>query len=251
MLAGRVAMVTGAGQGLGFAIAERLLAEGAAVAVVDVDAGRLDVALDRLRGSGGTVTAFEADLREVRAVRALPDRVAAHFGRLDILINNAGIRAISPVLDHSLDDWTATLEVNLTAPYLLIQGSVPHMRRQGRGAIVNIGSVASRLSFGERAAYNVSKAGLDALTRSVALELAASGIRCNTVAPGVIATPLNEAYVQSSEFADVVRAHIPAGAVGRPADIAGAVAYLCGDDSGYVNGSVVTVDGGWSVGKGY
>ena len=255
-LTGKVALVTGSAQGLGLGIARALRGAGAWVALADVNAPQLALALDDVLGSAAgnesDVAAFEVDLTDVDAVRALPGRVLERFGRIDILVNNAGVRSISGFLDQSLDEWRLAIDVNLTAPYLLCQATIPHMiARGGGGKIVNITSVASSLGFKERSAYNASKAGLTMLTKSIALELASKGINCNAVAPGIIETPLNSSYFLDPDFTKVIVDNTPAATWGKPADIGAAVLFLCGPESDFVNGITIPVDGGWSTGKGY
>jgi len=250
-LTGRVAVVTGAAQGIGFGITRRLLSAGARVAMVDVNKTALDEAASGLEGGDGKLAAIVADLTDEEDARGVPFRVIEHFGGIDILVNNAGIRVISAFADHPLAAWRKTLEVNLTAPFVLSQAVVPHMLARGKGKIVNITSTASELGFKNRAAYNVSKAGLTMLTKSIALELGAQGIRCNAVAPGVIETPLNRSYFTDPEFTQVIVDSTPTGGWGIPADIASAVAFLACDEADFINGATLLVDGGWSAGKGY
>jgi gluconate 5-dehydrogenase len=249
-LTGKVALVTGAAQGIGFGIAERLRQDGALVALADVNAEVLEKAAAGL-GEPAEVATFTVDLAQPEQAHELPGQVVERFGRLDILVNNAGVRSVSSIQDHPLSSWHQALDINLTAPFLLIQAAVPHLLRTGRGRIVNITSVAAELGFKNRVAYNVSKAGLAMLTKSVALELAQQGIRCNAVAPGIIETPLNSDYFKDEAFVQVIRSNTPAAAWGRPRDIAAAVAFLSSDESEFVNGATILVDGGWSAGKGY
>lgn len=250
-LTGRVAVVTGAAQGIGFGITRRLLSAGARVAMVDVNKTALDEAVSGLEGGDDKLAAIVADLTNEEEARSVPLCAVEHFGGIDILVNNAGIRVISAFADHPLAAWRKTLEVNLTAPFVLSQAVVPHMLARGKGKIVNITSTASELGFKNRAAYNVSKAGLTMLTKSIALELGAQGIRCNAVAPGVIETPLNRSYFTDPEFTQVIVDSTPTGGWGVPGDIASAVVFLASDEADFINGATLLVDGGWSAGKGY
>ena len=254
-LSGKVALVTGSAQGLGLGIARTLRAAGARVALADVNGPQLATAVDEvLREIGGTpedACGFEVDLTDVDAIRELPGRVASTFGGIDILVNNAGVRSVSPFLDQSLEEWQLAMSVNLTAPFLLSQSTIPHLLSRGGGKIVNVTSVAANLGFKNRSAYNASKAGLTMLTKSIALELAGRGINCNAVAPGIIETPLNASYFLDPDFTKVIVDNTPAATWGKPADIGAAVAFLCGPDSDFINGVTLSVDGGWSTGKGY
>jgi NAD(P)-dependent dehydrogenase (short-subunit alcohol dehydrogenase family) len=247
-LAGRVALVTGAAGGLGQAISRALVAAGASVGLVDLKGEPLDALAAELATAAA---AFPADLADPEEVRGLPDRVAGHFGRLDIVVNNAGIRTVHPFTEHPLEDWQRALDVNLTAPFLLIQAAVRHLQASGNGAVVNTTSTAAQLAFGNRVAYNVSKAGLAMLTRTAALELGPLGIRCNAVAPGVVETPLNSHYFQDEAFTDLIVSNTPVRHWGTPDDVAGPVVFLCSDASRFVTGATVLVDGGWTTGKGY
>jgi NAD(P)-dependent dehydrogenase (short-subunit alcohol dehydrogenase family) len=250
-LAGKTALVTGGAQGIGLGIVTKLLSDGAAVTIADVNETALKSARETLEDYGDKLTSIVVDLTDVAALVQLPNDVAALSGPIDLLINNAGIRSVASFVDHSLSDWQRALDVNLTAPFLLAQATVPGMIERGGGRIVNVTSVASELGFKNRAAYNVSKAGLTMLTKSIALELGSSGITCNAVAPGVIETPLNSDYFKDAEFAKIIIDATPAATWGRPADIAAAVAFLCHPEAGFVNGATILVDGGWSTGKGY
>jgi gluconate 5-dehydrogenase len=247
-LDGRVAIVTGASGGLGVSIARGLQAAGATIALVDLPGDPLTTLASEL---GAPSAAFPVDLTDASAVQALPGRVAERFGGLDILVNNAGIRTVHPLTEHPLDDWQRTIDVNLTAPYLLIQAAAALLEHSGHGAIVNTTSTAAELAFGNRVAYNVSKAGLAMLTKSAALELGPAGVRCNAVAPGVVETPLNSHYFQDADFSALIVANTPVRGWGVPEDVAGPVVFLCSDAARFVNGSTVLVDGGWSTGKGY
>jgi NAD(P)-dependent dehydrogenase (short-subunit alcohol dehydrogenase family) len=251
LLAGRVAIVTGAAGGLGRAIADGLHRAGASLALVDIDADGLERASGELRGEGAEVEPIVADLADPDQVRAIPEAVVARFGRIDILVNNAGVRDVYSVEDLPLDRWQRTFDINLTAPFLLSQGAAPYMRRQGKGRIVNIASVAAELAFKNRSAYNASKAGVVALTKSLTLELAGDGICCNAIAPGIIETSLNRHYFAQEPLRSTIVANTPAGRWGQPPEIAGPVVFLCTDEASFVNGVTIPVDGGWLAGKGY
>jgi NAD(P)-dependent dehydrogenase (short-subunit alcohol dehydrogenase family) len=245
VLEGRRGLVTGAGQGIGLAIAEALLAAGAEVVVLDRD-DAIHATAERIGATGaGTVdVADEARVAEVFA-EVLAD------GPIDFLVNNAGVRTIAPLLEVTLADWRRTLATNLDGPFLCTRAVLPGMLERGGGAIVNVASVAGLLAFKNRPAYNTSKAGIIAFTKSVALELAGQGIRCNAVAPGVVETPLTAEYFRDEAFAAGIRANTPAGQWGQPADIADPVVFLCSDAARFVSGETLVVDGGWCAGKGY
>jgi NAD(P)-dependent dehydrogenase (short-subunit alcohol dehydrogenase family) len=249
VLSGKVAVVTGAAQGIGLAIARRLSADGAKVVMIDANADALATSAAELPGEAGS--ALVADLAEPSEVLGAVDAVLSAHGRADILVNNAGRRGIHDFTDYPLEDWSATLAVNLTAPFLLARGFIPPMAAAGGGRIVNIASVAADLAFSRRSAYNASKSGLVGLTRSIALECAKEGIRCNAVSPGIIETPLNADYLRNEVEGVKIREGTPTGAWGQVEDIAGAVAFLCGPDAEFINGQIIRVDGGWTAGKGY
>jgi NAD(P)-dependent dehydrogenase (short-subunit alcohol dehydrogenase family) len=250
VLDGQVAVVTGGAQGLGLEIARGLLDAGARVAIADVDDAALERATSEL-ADAGEVAALQVDLADPDAAAALPDRVVERLGRLDAVVNNAGIRAVHDFVDHPLDDWRRTFAVNVDAPFLVSQAAARHLISAGGGSIVNVTSVAAELSFGQRSAYNASKAALTSLTRSMAMELGRHAIRCNAVAPGIVETPLNAAYLRDSPLTPVIVDGTPLGHWGSAQDLAGPVVFLCSPAAAFVTGSVITVDGGWTTWKGY
>lgn len=249
-LSGQVALVTGACGGLGRQISATLLAAGARVALVDLDDAILDAAAEEL-GGGERVATFALDLTDDDQTQALPGRVRERLGGLDVLINNAGTRQVAPILDLSPTDWRRTLDVDLTAPFVLSRAAIPGMITAGRGKIINIASMAGHVAFGDRAAYCAAKAGLIMLTRTITVEFGGRGIWCNAVAPGVVETPMTSSYFQSEAMTASIHRNAPMQRWAQPDEIAKPVLFLSGADSDYVNGTTLFVDGGWTAGKSY
>lgn len=249
ILSGEVALVTGAAGGIGHVVCKSLLAAGARVAAADVDKAALAEAVDSLGVDRSSIAIFEADLADDQAASMLPGRVREHFGSVDLLVNNAAVRTIASVVDMSPAQWRHTLDVNLTAPFVLSRSAIPLMIAQGRGKIVNIASMFGEMPFPDRAAYSVAKAGLIMLTKAITIEYGAQGIWCNAVAPGVVETPLTASYFQSEKIVEMIRANAPMGRWAQPDEICPSILFLCGRESDYVNGTTLFVDGGWTAGK--
>lgn len=241
----KVALVTGAGRGIGRAIAEGLAVEGAQVAANDLTPINLNETIARIRQAGGQAEDFVADIAKKMPVQALIEQVRERWGRIDILINNAGVEPHASLLDLDEWDWQRTLDVNLSGPFFLIQSCGRVMREQGGGAIVNIASIAGRAhGLKDRAAYVASKAGLIGLTREAARELAAYNIRVNAVCPGVIETEMTAVLRQDETMLARWLADIPQGRLGRPQDVVGLVLFLCSEAAAYLTGQAINVDGG-------
>jgi NAD(P)-dependent dehydrogenase (short-subunit alcohol dehydrogenase family) len=230
----RVAVVTGAAQGIGRRVAEVLGAEGYALAVMDQQPVAADLAVL------GDVSA-EAD------VIAFAAAVDERFGRVDVVVNNAGIAFITPLEETTLDDWRRVIDVNLTGPFLLCREFGRLMLSAGAGTIVNIASVAGLRGVADRAAYNASKHGLVGLTRTLAAEWGGRGVRVNAICPGWVKTEMDEASQAEGAYGDSdITDHVPQGRFATPDDIAQAVAFLADPaKSGFVNGEALSVDGGW------
>ncbi|MEZ5709792.1 MAG: SDR family oxidoreductase [Blastomonas sp.] len=238
-LKGKVALVTGAAGGIGSAIVRRFAEEGARVVATDLDAGRLGDIVEGI----SDVTTCAADIRQDAGVSLLVSRAMDAFGRIDILVNNAGIGGPRTQRLHevSLHDYDMVMATNLRAPLAMVQAILPHMLAQGGGAIVNLASPAGFHAVPRVGPYSISKAGMVMLTKQVAKEYAADGIRCNAVAPGVTQTPILDDLPEA--HLNQIIAMIPQGRIAQPHEIAAMIAYLASDDASYVNGSIVMVDG--------
>lgn len=248
---GKVAVVTGGSSGIGLETATAFGREGARVALVSRGAEAGNAALQKLRAAGCTALFVPTDVSKAEDVRAMAARVAQEWGRLDILINNAGIYRRGSVVDTSLEDWGQVLAVNLTGAFLCTQYALPVMSRNGGGVIVNVASEAGLVGFRNQVAYNVSKAGMIALTRSCAVDLADLGIRVNCVCPGTTDTPLVQAarkrYPQPAATRRQVQQVRPLNRLGLPSEIASAILYLASDEAGFATGAILSIDGGYTA----
>ena len=246
-LAGRIALVTGAYRGLGYAIAQGLAEAGATVVLNGRKAEPLVSAVKTLNGTG--LRAFRSlfDVTDEEAVREGVAAIEREHGRLDILVNNAGIQRRNPVVDFKRQDWDDVIATNLTAPYLLAQAVLPGMIARKSGKIVNIASLMSDLARPTVVPYTAAKGGVRQLTRGMAVELAPHNIQVNAISPGYFATEMNRALIDDAEFNALVCKRTPAGRWGEPAEIAGLAVFLCSDAANYITGQLITIDGGMSV----
>ena len=236
----RVCIVTGGAQGIGAACAQRFARENAKVIVSDVNDA---VGKQQADSIGGTY--IHCDVGNKAEVDALVKQVMAQHGRIDVLVNNAGIFKVADFLDIAEEDFDAVLRVNIKGAFLMGQAVAREMARQGSGSIINMSSVNSVLAIPNLASYNVSKGGINQLTRVMALALADKGIRVNAVAPGTIATELAaKAVLTSEEARQKIMSRTPLGRLGEPSEIAEVVAWLASDAASYITGEIVTVDGG-------
>ncbi len=250
MLSGRVAVVTGGATGIGRAIAGTLLRAGAEVVIGDIATDVMEQAKAALADRGRSVHAMPLDVTAADSVRTFADRVAAEFGGIDILVNNAGIIAPRLVPLHMLteDEFDRMLAVHLRGSFLMCRAAVPGMLARRHGRIVNISSIVGLVGFPRRAAYAVAKQGLVALTRTLALETARAGITVNAIAPGYILTDLLRRRVEAGVLDhDVLAERTPVGRWGTPEELAHAVAFLVGPGATYITGTVLPVDGGYSM----
>jgi NAD(P)-dependent dehydrogenase (short-subunit alcohol dehydrogenase family) len=246
-LGGRVAVVTGGSSGIGAEMAAALARAGARVVLVARDKERLDVAAAGLRDAGATVAWVSADLADRAEVARAADEAAAAFGSPDILVNCAGVNLRPPLAELTTADWDLTMAVNLTAPFLLGQRFGPEMAARGWGRIVNVTSQQAQRAFANSGAYGASKGGLASLTRSQSEAWAASGVCCNSVCPGFVATRLNAHVARDPELSAALAARTMVGRNGQPADFAGVAVFLASRASDYVTGQTLYVDGGFSA----
>jgi 3-oxoacyl-[acyl-carrier protein] reductase len=255
-LKGQVALVTGGAQGIGRAVVERLADNGAAVAILDIETDVLARTAGEISAKGGNVISLTADVADPVRLGAVQKEIHDQLGPISILINNAGINTSKdrrPIHEYADDDWNRILRVDLTGVFVVSKAIVPGMIQRGGGRIVNVASIAGLVPLRLQSAYVAAKAGVVNLTRSMALELGPRGILSNCVAPGSIITRGTRALFygpegDKTEMAKSLLSHIPLGRPGTPEEIAHAITFLVSPEASYVNGAVLTVDGGWTAG---
>jgi len=247
-LAGKVALVTGAASagGLGFAAAHIMARQGASVFLTDIDGGSVEARAAELRAQGLTAQAKEHDVTDEAAWADVIGDVVAAFGKIDIVVNNAGIAVLRPMSEMTKADWDRQLAVNLDSVYLGTKAALDQMRKQGSGgSIVNMSSVAGLVGVPGTAAYAASKAGVRVFSKTVAIEAARENIRVNTIHPGMIWTDMQKvAIADNKEVFDQIVQSVPMGRLGEPEDIGAMVAFLASDDAKYITGAEFVVDGG-------
>jgi NAD(P)-dependent dehydrogenase (short-subunit alcohol dehydrogenase family) len=249
-VAGKLALTVGCGQGFGAATAQLLAAEGARVVVADIDAEKAEVVAAEIRRAGNDAVSHHVDIGDEAAVRAMVEATVERLGGIDIVFNNAAALgtpevfddALKPILDISTDVWERTMRVNLRGPWLVCKHAIPHMIRGGGGSVVNTASLAALATMPVSGAYSVSKGGVNTLSMVIATQYGRQGVRCNAINPGLI-----ETRHLPEEYGAVIVRHNLVPRLGVGSDIAALVLFLASDESGYITGQCLTIDGGFSV----
>ena len=243
-------VVTGAGGGIGRAVCFEFANEGAVVAACDVDIAMAERTVEEIGKEGGRAHPFALDVTDPDAVTKGMAAAKAQLGRLDVLVNNAGVREIVPVLELSYEEWYRVINVNITGVFLCAQAFAREViAAEGTGAIVNLASTLGVVASPNRAAYTASKHAVVGLTKEMAMEFGEKGIRVNAVGPGVIRTPMTERYFQTEEYAEQIRSVHALNRWGQPPEVAKAILFLASEDASFCTGTTLMVDGGWTAGK--
>jgi len=246
VLKGKVAIVTGGASGIGRATAMLFAREGAKVVIADYNPAGGQETLGMIKEEGGDATFIETDVSKPEDVERMVEETVTIYGRLDILFNNAGVAETAKVTEASLDHWERVLAINLRGVLLGCKYGIPKMIESGGGSIINTASIAAEVGFNETAAYVASKHGIEGLTKTIALDYAAEGIRANTVCPGVIRTPMVMEALDEAARKYVVSLH-PLGRMGEPEEVAEAVLFLASERSSFITGTCLFVDGGYTA----
>jgi NAD(P)-dependent dehydrogenase (short-subunit alcohol dehydrogenase family) len=246
-LQGKTALITGASKGLGKAMALALAEHGVRLALVSRNLEQLNETAAAVRTLGAEAAVFQADVTDEAQIAQLEKAVTEKFGRVQILINNAGINIRKPITDFTLAEWRQVMDTNLTGVFLMCRAFVPQMKGQGYGRILNLTSMMSHVSIAGRTAYSASKTGLLGFTRALALELAPEKITVNGISPGPIATEMNAPLMQNPELNQQFISKIPLGRWGKVGEIGQLAVYLCSEDAGFITGTDVLIDGGWTA----
>jgi len=241
----RVAVITGASKGLGKAMALALAAEGARIALVSRDEARLNEVAGEVIAAGGDASIFRADVTSEEQVRQAERAILARYGKVSILINNAGVNVRKPVVEFTAEEWHRVMDTNVTAAFLMCRSFVPAMSGHGYGRILNMTSIMSHVSLPGRIAYSTSKTALLGMTRTLALELAPEGITVNGISPGPFGTEMNKPLMENPEINAQFLSSIPLGRWGKVEEIGQLAVYLCSEDAGFITGTDILIDGGW------
>ena len=244
-LDGKVALITGASKGLGKAMALALGEAGAQVALVSRDLAQLSAVAVEARQRGARAEVFQADIASEEQVWRLEQEVVAQFGKVDILINNAGINIRKPLVEFTLEEWNSVMDTNLTSVFLMCRAFIPHMSGRGYGRIINMTSIMSHVSLPGRTVYSSSKSGLLGLTRALAQELAADGITVVGISPGPFGTEMNTALMNDPVVNAQFTSSIPLGRWGKVEEIGQLALFLCSEDASFITGTDILIDGGW------
>lgn len=243
---GKVALITGGGSGLGEASALLFAQHGAAVAVVDVDGAAAKRVAGKIESAGGQALALVADVAQAAQVQTAVARAASHFGRIDALLNSAGISTHNaPVADYPLEQWDRGLAINLSGTFYGMKYTIPEMLKHGGGAIVNIASIMGQVAHAGGTAYSTTKHAVIGLTKVAALDYATQGVRVNVIGPGIIDTPMNAPVFAMKEVHDRLLAATPLGRFGRASEVAELVVFLCSDHASFITGAYYPIDGGY------
>ncbi len=251
----KIAFVTGAGSGIGEHIARLFAQQGAHIILADINIDAAERVASYIQANGGSTRTQQLDVAEESQVKAAIEQVSASEGRLDILVNNAGISHVGNILETSVEDWEGVMRVNARGVFLCAREGVRQMLAQSPvgGVIINMSSVAATIGIDRRLPYSASKGAVLALTRSIANDFVAQGIRCNAICPGTVQTPFVEGYLarnfagHEDEVRQQLHARQPIGRMGRPDEIAYAALYLASDEAAFVTGSALVIDGGWTA----
>lgn len=247
-LAGKVALITGGGTGIGKAIAQAFAREGAKVALAGRRKEKVEESAKEVESRGGEALALACDVSKARDAKRAVRETVERFGRLNVLVNNAGILSVSTIEQISEEDWDRLMEINLKGPFLMCRAALPEFRKAGGGAIVNIGSVLGLVAMKDRAAYCASKGGVTLLTKAIALDHAQENVRANCICPSIVETELVKNLFAGSEKQEALRqarmATIPLRRFGQPADVAEMAVFLASEESSWLTGAAIPLDGG-------